>query len=391
MDSDERQGRGAADLQWIKLGQASDNEIKSYIDKGLKFSDIFETADKDTAGFTKIKAYPSGKVEWLKVKPGMEQAAAFMEARRYGAILGATSEFNKMEGVSVNEKDKKVYIAVSYLEKSMEKDTKGEDPADHIQLPKMKSGATYELSLQGSQKDSSQAAINSSYVPATMKALVIGEDLAKADEKGNTAAVDKVANPDNVSFSQSLRTLFIGEDSGMHANNFLWAYNVDTKKLSRIMSVPAGAEATGLQMVDDLNGFAYIMSNLQHPGDEMIVPEPLKAEVESYINKLWDNKKSGSVGYISGLPSIAKLGQSNEPRKGNIVVREEADHHGAKVQWNQKQHSLTVSFKDKTLYVKIGSSEVTINGQKMKLQGKVDFHEGRVLLPAELMDNFFNQ
>jgi hypothetical protein len=40
-----------------------------------------------------------------------------------------------------------------------------------------------------------------------------------------------------------------GEDSGMHINNFVWAYNVDTKQLSRILSVPAGAEATGLKLV----------------------------------------------------------------------------------------------------------------------------------------------
>jgi secreted PhoX family phosphatase len=298
---------GSANLSWISLGHATDNEIKAYIDKGLKFSDLFETASKDTAGFTKIKAYPSGNIEWLKVKPGMDQAAAFLEARRYGAIKGATSEFNKMEGVAINAKDNKVYIAISYLEKAMEKDAKGAEPTDHIQVQKIAAGATYELDLLGGQIDSSQKAINSNYVPANMLSLVVGEDLAKADEKGNTAAVDKVANPDNLSYSESLRTLFIGEDSGMHTNNYLWAYNVDTKKLSRIMSVPAGAEATGLQVVDDLNGFGYIMSNLQHPGDGILAPDPLKTQIDGYINQFWDNKRAGSVGYISGLPSLAKL------------------------------------------------------------------------------------
>jgi secreted PhoX family phosphatase len=298
---------GSANLSWISLGHATDSEIKTYIDKGLKFSDLFETADKDTAGFTKIKSYPSGKVEWLKVKPGMDQAAAFLESRRYGAIKGATAEFNKMEGVAINEKDNKVYIAISYLEKSMEKDAKGAEPTDHIQLQKISAGATYELDLLGNQIDSSQKAINSEYVPGNMRGLVIGEDLAKADDKGNTAVVDKVANPDNLSYSESLRTLFIGEDSGMHTNNYLWAYNVDTKKLSRIMSVPAGAEATGLQVVDDLNGFSYIMSNLQHPGDGILAPDPLKTQIDGFINQYWDNKRAGSVGYISGLPSLAKL------------------------------------------------------------------------------------
>jgi secreted PhoX family phosphatase len=333
---------GSANLSWISLGHASDSEIKNYIDKGLKFSDLFETADKDTAGFTKIKSYPSGKIEWLKVKPGMEKAAAFMESRRYGAVLGATAEFNKMEGVAINEKDNKVYVAISYLEKAMEKDAKGEDPTDHIQVQKIRAGATYELALQGGQSDSNQKGINSNYVPANMTSLVFGEDLVKADEKGNTAAVDKVANPDNLSYSESLRTLFIGEDSGMHANNYLWAYNVDTKKLSRIMSVPAGGEATGLQVVDDLNGFSYIMSNLQHPGDEMILPEPLKSEVNGFINQYWDNKRAGSVGYISGIPSLAKL---TEPKKDKEIKHDDAKSIGSKVKSNKSEQSVAANKK----------------------------------------------
>ncbi|MGO0062711.1 PhoX family protein [Brevibacillus fluminis] len=303
MQTDDKDG-GSANLKWIELGHATDEEVKQYIDKGIKFSDIFEVSDKDAEGFTKIKTYPSGKIEWLKVKPGMKKAAAFLESRRYGAILGATSEFNKMEGVTINNKDKKVYVAISYLEKGMEKDSKGEDPQDDIRLQKIKAGATYELAMKGKQKDSNGRSIKSDYVAATMKALVVGEDLPKADEFGNTAVVDKVANPDNLSYSEDMRTLFIGEDSGMHANNFVWAYNVDTKKLSRVLSVPSGAEATGLQVVDNVNGFTYVMSNLQHPGDEMILPDPLKAEVEKYINENFDKKRSGMIGYISGIPGM---------------------------------------------------------------------------------------
>ncbi len=64
-----------------------------------------------------------------------------------------------------------------------------------------------------------------------------------------------------------MRTLFIGEDSGMHVNNFIWAYNVDTQQLSRILTVTAGAETNGLQVVENLNGHAYIMANSQHWGD----------------------------------------------------------------------------------------------------------------------------
>ncbi len=104
-----------------------------------------------------------------------------------------------------------------------------------------------------------------------MSGLILGEDIDR-DAVGNTAAVNKIANPDNLKFSEKMRTLFIEEDSGTHINNFLWAYNIDTGKLSRILSLPAGGESTGLQAIDDLNGYAYIMSNYQNAGRPIFSP-----------------------------------------------------------------------------------------------------------------------
>ena len=77
------------------------------------------------------------------------------------------------------------------------------------------------------------------------------------DAAGNKAHVDKIANPDNIAYSEKMRTLFIAEDSGNHVNNFGWAYNIDTKKLTRILSAPDGGEVTGIQAIDNLNGFTY--------------------------------------------------------------------------------------------------------------------------------------
>ncbi|WP_069800865.1 stalk domain-containing protein [Tepidibacillus sp. HK-1] len=393
------QNGGVANLKWIKLGHATDEEIKSYIDKGIKFSDIFETADQDTEGFSKIKTYPSGNVEWLKVKPGMEKAAAFLESRRYGAMLGATSEFNKMEGVAVNVKDNKVYIAISYLEKGMLKDENGLDPQDDIQLPKLKAGATYELALKAGQKDSENNHIDSSYVPATMKGLIIGEDLLVPDEKGNTAVVDKVANPDNLSFSEELRTLFIGEDSGLHTNNFVWAYNVDTKKLSRILTLPVGAEGTRLQAVDNLNGFSYIMSNLQHPGEELEekqMSDSLKAEVDKYINENFENKNAGIVGYISGLPSLSKVVADRNKEVSKVTdkenvfvpVRQVFEDLGATVQWNGKTKMVTIKKGENTISFKLGENTVTINGQKKTLSENTKLVDNKTMVPNELMEWF---
>ena len=139
-------------------------------------------------------------------------------------------------------------------------------------------------------------------VPVGIKALLAGEDIA-ADAIGNTANPNKVGNPDNLKFSEKMRTLFIGEDSGQHLNNFLWAYHVDTKQLSRLMSIPAGGESTGLHAVDELNGWTYIMSNFQHAGDRSGLP----ADVLAAIKANYKNKFGAAVGYLTGELSQTKL------------------------------------------------------------------------------------
>lgn len=292
------QAGGRANLTWHKLGHASDAEVKALIDAGTSFGGIWETSTTAAAGFKAIRA-GSTTTEYIKLKPGMEQAAAFLETRRYAAYLGATTEWNKMEGVAVNGRDKKVYIAMSYIDKGMKRDTGA--PADDIQLAKLNAGATYTMDLASGQKDTSGAAIGSDYVGTLMyvEPALLGEDIA-ADSLGNTANPNKVANTDNVFFSENLRTLFIGEDSGTHVNNFVWAYNVDTGKLSRILSLVSGAEATGLQAVDNLNGFAYVMSNYQHAGEFIgSMNADLKARLSPRVDKFKAN-----VGYIGGLPSM---------------------------------------------------------------------------------------
>lgn len=291
---------GSATLSWYKLGSATDAELDKMVNQDdIQFSDIFDAADQDTAGFIKIKAgHEKATVEWLRVKPGMEKAAAFLETRRYAAYVGATTEFEKFEGVTVNARDKKLYAAMTRMRSGMEPSTDATVP-DDIRLPKNGCGAVYELNLGNGQKDAAGEAIDSDYVAIDMKALVVGEEMTK-DTVGNTCVVDKIASPDNLKFSEKMRVLFIGEDSGAHINNFLWAYHVDTGKLARILSIPAGAESTGLQAVDDLNGFAYIMSNYQHPGD---FPSSIDPALKERLAPMIEPQK-GEVGYISGLPRL---------------------------------------------------------------------------------------
>lgn len=306
-------------IQWINLGHASSQEISDMVNKqNLKPSDIMEsltTQPADTTGYTKIIL--NSKPLWVKVKSGMEKAAAFLETHRYAALKGGSMAFTKLEGTTVNIKDKVAYSAVSYLQKSMVKGDKAWVESNNVSFSKaINSGAVVAHDMTGGQSDSNGTPINSDWVAYRSRVLVAGVDLASMDNLGNTADPTKIANPDNLKYSEALRTLFIGEDSAMHVNNFLWAYNVDTQALTRILSTPVGAESTGLHAVDSVNGWTYIMSNFQHPGDELYnfykvdsttgVRSGLSAQnvtdLSAVINANYNSSYAATVGYITADP-----------------------------------------------------------------------------------------
>ncbi|WP_198120536.1 PhoX family protein [Massilia rhizosphaerae] len=299
----------AAPLTWIKLGSATSDEIRA-LAASLKATDIMDrvTADPQDASFTRIVV--GGKTEWVKLKPGMEKAAAFLETHRYAALQGASLGFTKMEGTTVNLKDKVAYSALSYCQGSMVAGNAANVAGNGVSIPKaLNAGAVMALSLKGGQKDTAGNAINSEWMPVDIKALLVGEDIA-ADALGNTGNPDKIANPDNLKFSEKMRTLFIGEDSNLHVNNFLWAYNVDTKQLSRVLSVPSGAESTGLHAVDDVNGWTYVMSNFQHPGDWVGIHANVKGTLDPLIKANYKDKFGGAVGYLTGELAQFKLAKA---------------------------------------------------------------------------------
>ena len=286
-------------VSWIHLGHATSAEIEALANLVVP-TDIMDVQYTDPLDPSYKKVHLDGKANWVKLATNsklpadkLAKAAAFLETHRYAALQGASMAFTKMEGTTVNIKDKIAYSAMSRIEKSM---TTGEYD---VQVAKLSSGAVYAHELKGGQKDDKGNVINSEWVSTRMYVPqgLAGEDIS-ADALGNKSNPDKISCPDNLKFSEAFRTLFIGEDSGYHVNNFLWAYNVDTKKLSRILSTPAGAESTGLHAVDEINGFTYIMSNFQHPGDMTFVPA-VETAVRPLINQNFKDGYSAAVGYLT--------------------------------------------------------------------------------------------
>ncbi len=282
---------GAADISWVELGHAADAEVADLIAKGTKFSDIFDTADiaddgKCPDGFMSSNA--EGRAECLKLKAGMEVAASRLETRRYASMLGATTEFRKMEGQVYNPDRNSIYVAISEIGKGM---TDADEKADKggrndIRLAKNACGAVYELAL------------DEGFVAKTMKAAVVGkptEYAADSPYAGTECDIDGIASPDNVTYIPGYDTLIIGEDTGKgHQNDAIWAVNTGSGALTRIATTPYGAEATSVDWYPNVGGHGYLVAVVQHPygeSDEDKLSDPADAR--------------GYVGYIGPFPAAA--------------------------------------------------------------------------------------
>lgn len=286
---------GKFKVQWRELGHASDSEIKALIDKKMKLSDIFEIAKPDKngvcpGGFKKINE--DSAVECLKIKSGMHKAAAFLESRKYAAYLGATMEFRKGEGLSYDPQRNRLYFAISTINKSMEDDHDGEESLNDIRLPENICGAVYALDL------------DSNYSVQKMEAMVIGKPLREYEpfSEEYRCHPDAIANPDNIMYlGKSI--LVIGEDSRNHVNNMLWAYNINEKSLTRIASLPIGAEVTGLDKTV-IEGKGLLLFNVQHPfaDNPKNVEEDTPNEV--LVEESTDEQKRAQIGYIGGIPKV---------------------------------------------------------------------------------------
>jgi hypothetical protein len=301
---------GSFEVQWVKLGRADNESVKALVDAGIQFSNIFDATDVNPND-PSYTAVAMGKTapEYLRLKDAnggfsaeqIKLAAAALETLRYAGYRGATTEFNKLEGLAYNARDNIAYLAITDIANGMETGKGSGNAGDHIRLGTLHAGATYAMAMGKKQKDSDGHPIKSDYagVKLSVPEGLLGEDIAK-DAVGNTANEDKIANPDNLFFDETMRTLFIGEDSSkLHINNFLWAYNVDTKKLSRILSLPAGAESTGLKTYE-LQGHTYILGNAQHIGDFSSNINPtLKSQIEPLVNKF-----EAPIGYLKGVPKL---------------------------------------------------------------------------------------
>ncbi|MDQ7046657.1 MAG: DUF839 domain-containing protein [Sulfurovum sp.] len=284
---------GVFDVSWIQLGHAKDSEIEAIIKSKMKITDIFEITKPDENGTcaTGTKIYEDSTLECLTLKTGQEKAAAFLETRKYAALKGATIEFRKEEGLTYDADKNVLYISMSEIKKSMEDNYKGQEPINDIRLETNVCGAVYELVL------------DNDYSGTALKALVVGQPLDANDTYADewTCHPDGIANPDNITYIGH-NTLLISEDTTKHVNNMTWAYNTQTKSMTRIASLPIGGEVTGVDTaaIDDKG---ILLINVQHPFKDNPKAADGSKPNSALIEAATDEQLKATIGYFDGLPA----------------------------------------------------------------------------------------
>lgn len=286
-------------VSWIELARGKQSELdKLARDPAFKFSSMFETADpvgsppKCPDGFLKVNTpstrYATAEVgdtkvfmECLKIKKGMEVPAAFFESRRVAGMKGATTQFEKKEGITYDAGTRRVYFTVSRILKGMTDDVKHSyaGPKDIILKPN-KCGGIIAMDVD---KDYSGTAV---------ELLIVGNTDANTDEK-NECNVDAISEPDNLIALAG--NLIIDEDAHSHANNVQWAYNLADSKLTRILSAVQGAELSGI-WANVVGDRVYLTAAVQHP---------FELEAEAAMGDVTADQLErfrGYLGYIGPLP-----------------------------------------------------------------------------------------
>jgi secreted PhoX family phosphatase len=213
-------------IDWIELASATDSEIQGWIaEYDGTYAEAKYITDQQINDWAEAKTGTdidgSGSVA---TSPFADDRVAFLETRKAAEALGATAEFNKMEGVNINYglasdwwntgtadgSQAYAYMAMSTIGSGMT-DTSGDI---QIEDDNARCGAVYRMKLV--EED---GLVNvDSMVPSIVGGPYFG------DRSVNECDVNNISNPDNLVILDDGRVL-IGEDTGNHQNNMVWLFN----------------------------------------------------------------------------------------------------------------------------------------------------------------------
>mmetsp|Transcript_13703 Transcript_13703/g.29423 ORF Transcript_13703/g.29423 Transcript_13703/m.29423 type:complete len:593 (+) Transcript_13703:48-1826(+) len=252
-------------VTWVLLGKGNQADLTARVDK-VTFSDIFDVASPNAsfacpAGFSSVNTATG--FECLKLKAGKEVEAAFFETRRYAALVGGTTEFSKLEGLSFDSKTGTVFMAMSVVRRHMEDNMRQNvsNPSfdrggpNHVRLGFNPCGCIFGMHVDAK-----------TMMGHTLKGVLCGSPIAR-DAQGNTCSTSSIAGPDNLQVLRNQKLIIAEDSEGLHINNVLWAMDIATGNLTQMYRVPApgysDAEFTG-NYVYHIGGKQYMMTNINN-------------------------------------------------------------------------------------------------------------------------------
>lgn len=201
------------DIEWIMLGHSDDTTIETWV-AGY---DAVTTADFVSGSTSYINdadvaAWAADMSDNGTLDAVTDARVAFLESRKAAAALGATAEFNKMEGVVINY-SKAADGTVPYMYMAMS-DVKGgmSDGIGDINVDEKRCGVVYQMVLDTTSWDTSR-----------MEPVIAG-GAYDSTAAVNQCDIDNISNPDNLLVLDDGRVV-IGEDTSKHENNMIWIFD----------------------------------------------------------------------------------------------------------------------------------------------------------------------
>lgn len=205
-DAESDPDKAGFDVSWVELGHGNNAEIDGWAAEYDNVT-VADYVDGKTSYISddEVRAYAAGTAA--------DARAVFLESRRTAAAMGATNEWDKLEGITSHGKN--VYIAASGIAYTMDKSwghldwsTGAKDEANPaaIALDAEGCGGTY------------RAVTGDDYNITRIDPYVIGQTASDG-----SCEMDRPANPDNI-LAMNDGTLLIGEDAGSkkHPLDMLW-------------------------------------------------------------------------------------------------------------------------------------------------------------------------
>ena len=223
------------DVTWVELASGDNTTIEAWISEydGINTSDY---VDGETSYMTlaDVQAWADGDTTYPSVENGgsavtagqpMDDRAAFLESRQAAKMKGATAEWRKLEGISINHDraleavggvdaitDEDVTAAYLYIGIADLDNTMIDDEGDIQLSARVKDcGGVYRAKLE------------ENYNLARIEPVVMGGTYRSSLTGAERCDVEQLSQPDNVIVMRDGR-IIIGED-GFQENNTLWMYD----------------------------------------------------------------------------------------------------------------------------------------------------------------------